>query len=49
VPIAIYRFLSLPGALNYGQALALSTILMAVCTTGIVAIERLRVADVGEF
>jgi len=49
VPIAIYRFLSLPGALNYGQALALSTILMVVCTAGILAIERLRVADVGEF
>jgi len=49
VPIAIYRFLSLPGALNYGQALALSTILMVVCTAGIVAIERFRVADVGEF
>src|SRR5579859_4951258 len=49
VPIAIYRFLSLPGALNYGQALALSTILMLVCTAGILAIERLRVADVGEF
>ncbi len=49
VPIAIYRFLSLPGALNYGQALALSTILMVVCTAGILAIERFRVADVGEF
>jgi thiamine transport system permease protein len=49
VPIAIYRFLSLPGALNYGQALALSTILMLVCTAGILAIERLRVAEVGEF
>ena len=49
VPIAIYRFLSLPGALNYGQALALSTILMLVCTAGILAIERLRVGDVGEF
>ncbi len=49
VPLAIYRFLSLPGALNYGQALALSTILMLVCTAGILSIERLRVADVGEF
>ncbi len=49
VPIAIYRFLSLPGALNYGQALALSTILMGVCAAGILAIERFRVAEVGEF
>ena len=49
VPIAIFRFLSLPGALNYGQAMALSTILMLVCTVGILVIEQLRVADVGEF
>jgi thiamine transport system permease protein len=49
VPIAIYRFISAPGALNYGQALALSTILMAVCTAGMLGIERLRVAEVGEF
>jgi hypothetical protein len=49
VPVAIYRFLGLPGALNYGQALALSTILMAVTAASILLIERLRVADVGEF
>src|SRR5262249_11800553 len=49
VPIVIYRFLSLPGALNYGQALALSTILMIVCTIGILSIERFRVGEVGEF
>jgi len=42
VPIAIYRFLSRPGALNYGQALAMSTVLMAVCVAGFAAIERLR-------
>jgi thiamine transport system permease protein len=49
VPVVIYRLLGLPGALNYGQALALSTILMLVCTAGILAIERLRVGEVGEF
>ena len=42
IPIAIYRFLSQPGALNYGQALAMSTILMTVCVVGFVAMERLR-------
>lgn len=42
IPIAIYRFLSLPGVLNYGQALAMSTILMTVCVAGFVAMERLR-------
>jgi thiamine transport system permease protein len=48
-PVAIYRFLSQTGGINYGQALALSTILMAVCAGGMLAIERLRIADVGEF
>ncbi len=42
IPIAIYRFLSLPGVLNYGQALAMSTILMLVCGVGFVAMEKLR-------
>jgi thiamine transport system permease protein len=49
VPVAIYRFISRPGDLNYGQGLALSTILMLVCAGGMLAIERLRIADVGEF
>ncbi len=42
IPLAIYRFLSQPGGLNYGQALAMSTILMTVCIVGFVAIEQLR-------
>jgi len=49
IPIAIYRFLSQPGGLNFGQALALSTILMVVTGAGMLAIERLRIAEVGEF
>lgn len=49
VPVMIYRFLSQPGAMNYGQALALSTILMAITTFGMLAIEQFRIADVGEF
>ena len=49
MPIAIYRFLGRPGAANYGQALAMSTLLMAVCTLGFLAIERFRVGEVGEF
>lgn len=49
IPIAIYRLLGQPGAINYGQALALSTILMVVCATGMLAIERLRIAEIGEF
>jgi thiamine transport system permease protein len=49
LPIMIYRFLSQPGAMNYGQALALSTMLMIITAAGILAIERVRVADIGEF
>lgn len=42
LPVAIFRYISQPGALNYGQALAMSTILMTVCAGGILLIERLR-------
>ena len=42
MPVAIFRYISQPGALNYGQALAMSTILMVVCALGIFIIERLR-------
>jgi thiamine transport system permease protein len=49
IPVMIYRYLSQPGALNYGQALAMSTILMVVAAAGMLAIERFRIADVGEF
>jgi thiamine transport system permease protein len=45
IPLAIYRFLGQPGFINFGQALALSTILMVVSAAGIVAMERLRVGD----
>ncbi len=42
LPVAIFRYISQPGALNYGQALAMSTILMVVCAGGILLIEQLR-------
>lgn len=42
IPVAIYRYISQPGALNYGQALAMSTLLMAVCAAGIWLIEKVR-------
>ncbi len=42
MPIAIYRFLSRPGAQNYGQALAMSSILMLVSVVAFTAIEWLR-------
>ncbi len=47
--VVIYRALSQPGLVNYGQALAMSTLLMGVCLAGLLLIERVRVGDVGEF
>ncbi|MGB9641233.1 MAG: ABC transporter permease [Anaerolineales bacterium] len=49
IPIAIYRYLSQPGEMNYGQGLALSVILMLVTALGMISIEHLRVGEVGEF
>jgi thiamine transport system permease protein len=49
LPVAISRFLSQPGGLNYGQAMAMSTILMLVTLIGILLIERLRLPGAGEF
>jgi thiamine transport system permease protein len=49
MPVAIFRFLGQPGDLNYGQALAMSSILMLVCAAGFVLIERFRLGGEGEF
>jgi thiamine transport system permease protein len=42
IPIAIYRYLSQPGGLNYGQAMAMATILMVLCGVSIYLMERLQ-------
>lgn len=47
--VVIYRALGQPGLLNYGQALAMSTLLMLVCLAALLLIERLRAGDIGEF
>ncbi len=49
VPIAIYRFLGAPGALNLGQAMALSTLLMLVTGAVVLLIDRVRLGSLGEF
>ncbi len=49
VPVAIYRLLARPGALNFGQAMALSTILMAATLLGMLLMEYFRIGEVGEF
>ena len=45
LPVAIFRYISQPGALNYGQALAMSTLLMMVCASGIFLIERIGLPE----
>lgn len=49
MPVVIYRLLGQPGASNYGQALAMSALLMAVCAVAFVVIERTRTLGTGEF
>jgi thiamine transport system permease protein len=49
IPIAIQRFLSQPGGLNFGQAMAMATLLMVLTTLSILFIEKLRLSNSGEF
>ena len=49
IPVAIFRLMAQPGETNLGQALAMSTLLMAVVAVGFVAIERFRYRNVGGF
>ncbi|HOJ14057.1 MAG TPA: ABC transporter permease subunit, partial [Deltaproteobacteria bacterium] len=46
--LAVYRYLSQPGDLNYGCAMAMSTLLMAVTTAGFLFLERVRFTGEGE-
>ena len=49
IPVVIYRLIGDPGLSSYRQALAMSVILMLVCTLGFVIIERFRTVGLGEF
>jgi len=49
IPVAIERFLSQPGGLNYGQAMAMATILMLLTIASILLIEKFRLPNSGEF
>ncbi|MFJ6699245.1 ABC transporter permease [Streptomyces sp. NPDC091272] len=42
LPVAVARLLGRAGDLNYGQAMALSTILMVVCALSLLVLERIR-------
>ena len=47
MPIAIFRLLSQPGTLAFGQAMAMATVLMAVTAIAALCFDRLRVNAVG--
>ncbi|WP_405619702.1 ABC transporter permease [Streptomyces sp. NBC_00076] len=49
LPVAVARLLGRAGEVNYGQAMALSTILMIVCAVALLVLERLRTDRTGEF
>jgi thiamine transport system permease protein len=48
LPLAIYRYLSHPGSLNYGQAMAMSCLLMVTTAVGFGLLEKLKPAS-GKF
>ena len=49
LPVAIFRLIGLPGELNFGMAMAMSVILMGVTGLVMMAVERFRAGDVGNF
>ncbi|MFF7884269.1 ABC transporter permease [Streptomyces sp. NPDC020794] len=49
LPVAVARLLGRAGDLNYGQAMALSTILMVVCAVALLLLERIHTDRTGEF
>jgi len=42
LPLAIYRFLGQPGAMNYGQAMAMSCILVVTTAVGFIILEKIK-------
>ncbi|KUL55168.1 iron ABC transporter permease [Streptomyces sp. NRRL F-4489] len=49
LPVAVARLLGRAGEFNYGQAMALSTLLMVVCAGALLILERIRTDHSGEF
>lgn len=49
IPVAIFRYLSQPGGMNYGQALAMSVILLMICGIGIWLIEKFQLPGLQRF
>jgi thiamine transport system permease protein len=49
LPVAIFRLLSRPGAMNFGMAMAMSVVLMVVTALVMMFVERFRAGDIGSF
>lgn len=49
LPLAIYRLLSLPGSHNYGQAMAMSTLLMLLCAISFLLLHQTKDQIWGKF
>jgi len=48
LPIAIFRYLNLPGGENYGKAMAMAAILLVICGGGFFMIEHLQIKMKGK-
>ena len=42
MPVAIFRYLGLPGSINYGQAMAMAVIILLVCVVSMLALDQLQ-------
>ena len=49
MPVAIFRLLGRPGAINFAEAMALSTLLAGITAAAILAIDRARIGQIGRF
>jgi thiamine transport system permease protein len=48
LPIAIFRYLNLPGGENYGKAMAMAAILLVICGGGFFMIDHLQIKMKGK-
>ena len=48
MPTAIFRLLNFPGGSNYGQAIAMSVIILVTCAIGISSLERIQIDQYGK-
>jgi len=49
MPLAVYRFLSQPGSENYGQAMAMSCLMMITAVAGFMFLEKMKAGKEGVF